>query len=141
MRRPRQRCPRDWKGKPLYFADEPYDFRVVDADNDDAVPLDPTNCAYVCAWRRLGYTAEVGRAFTNIDFGRFAVKFRTTAIMQRQLTANDQGGSIFPGDYRLGAISPSGRQPRVQGKNSGAGGGNPPKMPVGPDLVRRRLAS
>jgi len=141
MKRPQQRAPRDRWGKPCYFADDPYDFRLISHDNDEAVPLDPTSCAYVCAWRRLGYRAEVGRSFTWVDFGRFVVKYRTTALMQRQLTANDQGGTIFPGDYRLGAIASSGRRPRVKGKRRGCGGGNPSTMPVGPDLVRRRAAA
>lgn len=141
MKRPRERASRDWRGKPLYFADDPLDFRLLDVDNDEAEPLDPERCAFHCSWRRLGYFAEVGRAFTIIDAGRFAVKYRTTPIMQRQLTANDQGGRIMPGDYRLGAIPSSGRQRRQQGKRRGAGGGNPRTVPVGPDLVRRRLAA
>lgn len=127
MKRPRQRAPRDRDGKPVYFADEPYDLRLLAVDNGESVPLDPDNCAYVCAWRRLGHRAKVYRHYSFIDFGPFIVKYRTTPTMQRQLTANDQGGRIFPGDYRLGPIPPSGRKPREHGVHRGAGGGNPPR--------------
>ena len=140
MRRPRQRAPRGWRDKPLYFADDSADFRFVDHDNDNAVPLDPQNCAFARCWHRLGHPAEVFRTYTYVDYGEYVVKYVTTKLMQRQLTANDQGGKIAEGDYRLGRIPPSMRKPRTQGQNRGSGGGNKSGA-LGPDLVRRRAAA
>jgi hypothetical protein len=149
--RPERRQKRNWStpehgSLPTYLLDTPILYGVVDTDNDAAVRHAAHECGLACALRRQGHPAWVHRTFTYIlcrdEEGLYYTKGRTTPLMQRQLTANDQGGHVAAGSYYVGAIPPSGGKPRVKGKRRGTGGGNPmgihQTISIGPEEVRQR---
>jgi hypothetical protein len=144
IRRPTTRANRDWRGKPLYFADRDITVTLVPADLKNAKPGSTDDCVIVHACTRIfgAVAVEVGRTYSYVEFPKYAIKYRTLGIARLVTVAFDlKALRALNGSIVLGRIPPSGRKVRTAGLVSGSGGGNPPRYRVINPLLRPRVAS
>jgi len=144
IRRPAERAPRDWNGKPLYFADRDLVLTLDRQDWHRAKPGTVDDCPIAHACNRIlrASHAEICRGYSYVDFGKFAIKYVTRDIA-RLVTIGFDTKTLARGQgtVTLGKIPPSGRGRRVPGVVRGSGGGNPGRITIPNPLLRPRAGS
>lgn len=122
-------------GKPVVDAKRATTLKITANDIKSADTKEPDNCAVARACRRELHAKEVrvhlSRVYVRVNEGNW-VRYLTPQPMRSEIIAFDRGGSFAPGEYQLGAITPT----KALGKRRG-GNKPPPKRNSGSKKRRK----